>query len=329
MVSPEKLLQSITAGKFKPAYYFFGEEDYRIAEAIKFLARKYLSEAEFRTNFLRFDARKISTRDLISELCSLSLLGDKRVLVVANFQSYKPNEWKAILAALAQPDATRLVIMTSPSSVLVRGRGAFVKKVFFKGVSGAIETVEFNRQTPAEMAGQVKRRLRRADLEIDSDALRLLTEMLSGNRGGFQGEVDKLINYKQSGETVTVDDIKQICCGYEVFNIFDLADRIVERQTRLVLKMVDKLLSDGSSPVMIGILLQQHFMNLLLVQGGHNPMGNKAWLKSKFLQQAGRYDAARLEQIVCDIARCDADLRGGNLKPEPTLEMLVLGLMSG
>ena len=328
MASPEKFFKDITAGKFKPAYYFFGEEDYRIAEAVKFLAQKFLSEAELRTNFRRFDARKTAARDLISELASLSLLAEKRVLAVANFQSYKPTEWKAVLAALAQPDATRLVIMTSPSSVMARGRNAFVKKVFFKGVSGVLEAVEFNRLLPRDMAPQAARRLQRADLKIDGDALRLLTEMLAGNRGGFQGEVDKLINYKQAGETITVDDIKEVCCGYEVFNIFDLADRIVERQTKLVLKMVSKLLSDGNSPVRIGILLQQHFLNLYLVQGGRNPLGNRAWLANKFRQQAVRYDSSRLEQIICDIARCDADMRGGNLKPEATLEMLVLGLMS-
>ncbi len=328
MVSPGELLKNISAGKFKPAYYFFGEEDYRIAEAVKFLAQKFLSEAELRTNFRRFDARKTAARDLISELASLSLLGDKRVLAVANFQNYKPTEWKAVLAALAQPDATRLAVMTSPSSVMARGRGAFIKKVFFKGVSGAIETVEFNRLTPGQMAPQVAGRLQKADLKIDRDALSQLTEMLSGNRGGFQGEVDKLIDYKQAGETVTIDDIKQVCCGYEVFNVFDLADRIVERQTKLVLKMVDKLLSDGNSPIAIGVLLQQHFLSLYLVQGGRDPLGNRGWLANKFRQQASRFDSLRLEQIIGDIARCDADMRGGDLKPEATLQMLVLGLMN-
>lgn len=327
MSSPGELLKNVSAGRFKPAYYFFGAEDFRITEAIKFLASKFLPESERATNFRRLDGRKTSVADLIVELSSLSLLGDRRVVAVSNFQSYKPTEWKKVLVLMEGSDPTRLVVFSSPSSVLSRGRAAFVKKAFFKGVSKVAETVEFNRLTPREMAPKVRSRLGKADIKIDPKALQLLTEMLAGSHGGFQSEIDKLIDFKSSGETVTIDDIRKVCSGYEVFNIFDLADSIIAGQTKLVLKMINRLLADGNGPVTIGILLQQHFMSLFLVKGGRNPLGNRQWLANKFRGQAVQYTSERLEQIIRDIARCDANMRGGDLKPEAALEMMVLGLM--
>ena len=68
-------------------------------------------------------------------------------------------------------------------------------------------------------------------------------------------------------------------------------------------------------------------MSLYMVKGGRNPLGNRQWLANKFRGQAVQYTSERLEKIIRDIARCDADMRGGDLKPEAALEMLILGLM--
>ena len=84
MTTPRQLLQDISGGKFKAAYYFYGSEDYRISEAIKYIAHQFLPDMQLTVNYRKFDGRKIKTGDLLTELSTLPMLGEKQVFVVTD-----------------------------------------------------------------------------------------------------------------------------------------------------------------------------------------------------------------------------------------------------
>lgn len=321
MASPHKLFQDITAGKFKPAYYFFGAEDYRITEAEKFVARQFLPHLQLTTNYRRLDGKKIRTADLIAELSNFPMLGEKQVFVITDFQSYKPTEINRILALLNPPDPNRIVVFSSPSSKTPKK-----KSTFFTAVSAVTETVEFPRLTLQEATGQISTRLQKEGISIDPDALRHLTELVCGNKGALEAELAKLTNFKSKGESISLDDIKRVSAGYEVYNIFELADVVVAGQTPLVLKMIKSLLAEGTSPGTLTMLLGQHFVSLYLVKNGKRPLGRRDFLTYKFRQQAQKYDNYRLESIIITIAAADAQLRHQEFSPDMTLEMLAVEL---
>jgi len=179
-----------------------------------------------------------------------------------------------------------------------------------------------------ETSGMIARGLKKAEIEIEPEALELLTELIAGNKGGLDAEMAKLVNYKEAGETLTTDDVRSLTAGYEVYNVFELADYIVQGSVNRVLRMVRKLLANGNSPVGLGVILQNHFINLYLVKNGRPMMGGRNWpaLVQRFQRQAGRYSNAELERIIQDIAACDAGFRRSEMKPEMALEALVLGL---
>ena len=56
-MTPQKLFADISAGKFAPVYYFYGDEDYRIIEAEKYLASQFISSKLLLTNFRKLDAK--------------------------------------------------------------------------------------------------------------------------------------------------------------------------------------------------------------------------------------------------------------------------------
>lgn len=327
MITPKALAAEIGKGKFRTAYYFFGVEDYRIAEGIKYLTAAFLPEEQRRSNLRRLDCRRDSIDTILTELASLPLLGERQMLVIAQFQSLHTKQVEKVLALLEPPDPNRVVIFTSPSAVMARGRRAFTSRAFFKRVSKAAAVVEFDKMTMADARGSISRMLQAADRSIDAQALELLTVTTAGNRGGLEGEVRKLIDYTPEGGAITIDDIRKVCSGYEVFNVFELADQIVAGSTGRVVKMLDKLLADGQSPVGILSLLQNHFMSLYLVKGGRKLTGPRAWLTPRFAEQARRYSIGRLEDVICELAAADSDLRGGPLKPETTLQTVIVGLM--
>ena len=85
--TPKKLVDDVTGGKFRPAYYFYGPEEYRLLEAIKFVAHQFLPKKQLTTNFRRLDGRRTKCDDLIAELSVFPMLGERQVPKVSGYSS--------------------------------------------------------------------------------------------------------------------------------------------------------------------------------------------------------------------------------------------------
>ncbi|MBU0982790.1 MAG: DNA polymerase III subunit delta [candidate division Zixibacteria bacterium] len=318
---PQKLFSEVQAGKFKPVYYFSGSEDYRIVEAEKFVARQFLPDRQLTTNFRRFNARTTKCTDLLAELAVFPLLGDRQVFGVTSFQSYKPTEVDRVLKLIGQADPNRIIVLSSPSSKTPKKSSVFLKKV-----AAVAQWVEFNKLSPQEVRGAAARKFAQADIPIGQDALTLLVELVAGNRGALEVEVNKLLSYKDGEGEVGIEDVRRVCTGFQVYSVFELADFVVGGDRRGVLHQVKRLVADGNSPTGILYFLGQHFVSLYLVKNGRRLEPYRRWLEPRFRSQAARYPNDRLERMIESIALADADCRKGRLKPEMLLEQLVLEL---
>ncbi len=321
MANPKQLLQDITGGKFKPVYYFFGSEDYRISEAVKFVSHKFLPDEQFITNFRKIDGKKTKTGDILTELAMIPMLGEKQVFVITDFQSFRPKEIEKILKILKPVDPNRMVMFTSPSSKTPRKSSAFIKTMNKEAV-----VVEFNKLSVNETFVQIQGKLKRENINISGDAIKYLAELLAGNRGAIETEIAKLIDYIGKDGSIEIDDVKKLVNGFEVFTVFEMADFVVARNTTKVLQMLKSLIADGNNPVVLTSLLQQHFSSLYLVKNGKLPIGNRSFLVYKFKPQAATYSNQQLENIIIKIAEADANLRRTGMPAVMTLEVLAIGL---
>ena len=324
MTSPRKLFEDVSAGKFRPAYYFFGTEDYRKTEAVKYLVRQFLPDKQMLTNYRKIDGNRTSCADLLAELSSLPMLGERQAFAVSSIQSFSAKELKSILSLLDPPQPNRLVIMSSPSSKTPRRNASF-----FTTVTKAAEPVEFRRLNKRDVQSQIHRALSAEEISIEPPAAELLAELVAGNRGALVSETSKLVNYRQKGETVTIDDIRQLAAGYEVHDIFQVADVVIAGDTARVLRAIESLVATGTQPSNLISLMLQHFISLYLVKNGKKPLGKRGFLTAKFAEQATRYDNRRLEQIIIEIAEAEAELRRGRFKPAMALQILALTLTGG
>jgi len=323
LFTPKKLIDDVGRGQFKPAYYFYGLEDYRISEAIKFVAHQFLPEKQLMTNFRRLDGRRTKCTDLIAELSVFPMLGERQVFAVSDFQSYKPTEVDRVLKLIDSADSSRVVIFSSPSSKAPRKKSAFLKKL-----SAVTECVEFARLSSRQASSQIRTALSRAELDIESDAMELLVGLLDGNRGALVAEVNKLVDYKQPGETIDTADIEKIAAGYQTYSVFELADHVVAGDRGRVLGLIHRLLTEGSTPTGLLFFLGQHFITLYLVKAGKPLESSRRWLESRFRGQAQSYELDHLRRIIGLIAEVDANLRHKRMVPELALDQLVLQMMS-
>jgi len=196
----------------------------------------------------------------------------------------------------------------------------------FKRVSEIAEPIELRKLTVQETQGIITARLSKNKLTIAADALELLSGLVDGDRGGLESELNKLIDYKSESGSVTIEDIKKICAGYQLFNIFELGDIIIEGKAPKILRMVQALAGAGTSIDYLISLLQAHFISLYLVKNEKNPVGNRGFLISKFRQQAKAYSNQQLEGMIIELAVADTEIRHQRFPKELILETLTFKL---
>jgi len=321
VASPNQLRDDITKGKFKPVYYFYGSEDYRRSEAEKFVADHFLPDLQRSINYHKIDSKRTSASELAASLANLPMLGEKQVYVVGNFESYKSKELEQLLRYTKPHDPNRVIILSTSSAKTPKKTS-----LFFKTVSEIAEPIEFRKLTVQETQGIITARLSKNKLTIAADALELLSGLVDGDRGGLESELNKLIDYKSESGSVTIEDIKKICAGYQLFNIFELGDIIIEGKAPKILRMVQALAGAGTSIDYLISLLQAHFISLYLVKNEKNPVGNRGFLISKFRQQAKAYSNQQLEGMIIELAVADTEIRHQRFPKELILETLTFKL---
>lgn len=321
MASPRQIVEEITKGRFRPVYYFFGSEDYRRSEAEKFVADHFLPDLQRSINYHKIDSKRTSAAELAGSLANLPMLGEKQVYVVGNFESYKAKEMEQLLKYIKPPDSNRVIILSTPSAKTPKK-----SSTFFKTIAAIAETVEFAKMDARDVHSTIVARLAKYKLAIEADARELLIGLIDGDRGGLESELNKLTNYKSVGGSITVKDIKEVCAGYQVFNIFELGDIIVEKNAQKAFRMVQSLLGAGTNVGYLISLLQAHFISLYLVRNGKNPVGNRGFLIHKFRTQAASFSNQQLEDIIITLAEANMELRQQRFSEELVLETLTFKL---
>jgi len=321
-MSPSELLADVGKGKFRPAYYFHGSEDYRIIEAEKYLARQFLPDRQLMTNYRRIDGRRTSFAEISAELSAYPMLGERLVVSVSDIQKFGADEIERLGKLLLPPDPNRLVIFSTPSARAPRRDAAILKRI-----GNIAEPVEFKKLTLDETRNLISRNLAKANLTIEPKALQLFVEAVAGNRGAIENETEKLAAYKEPGSVVSVDDVRRTVAGYEVFVVYELANDIVHGDAVRALRQIRSLIADGNGPTGILFWISKHFIELYLVKNGKPLESKRRWLAWKYRDQTQMLDNRRLERIIVAAAEADSNMRLGKIPPNIILEMLAVRLV--
>ncbi len=320
-MTPKQLLADISTGKFASVYYFYGEEDFRMIEAEKYIAAQFISSKLHLTNYRRLDGKRTPCADLLAELSVFPMLGERQIFAVTDIQHYKPTELERILKMLSPEDKNRVVVLSTPSSKKPKKDAAILKKMNQIAV-----VVEFKQLTPKEMEEFVVARLRKAEFGIDKDALKLLIELLSGNRGAAESEIEKLINYKSGADKITVEDIRAVAGGYQTYAVWDIGEHVVSGNTKQALNLIRKMLSEGVQAATILSFLSRHLIDLYIVKNNKSLEPSRRWLAFRYREKSGVYSNVQLERMIVQSARTEGQMRRAKVKPERLLEMFILQL---
>ena len=317
VMTPAQLIQDVGAGRFKPVYYFYGEEDYRKAEAIKYILKNFIPQGQRLLNVVRVSVTTHKFEDVCGEIAAIPMLGERRCVFVDEIQRLTPTQQQKLYALLAMTPAGLMVVLSSPAAHTPDKKSALLREV-----GKAAEVVRFDRLTEGDTKSRIERFLESQGLTYDPKAMELLLLLVGGDFGGMTAEMEKLALSTEPGGRIGVAEVKALVSSHQEFTIFELIDLIAAKSVDRALYVFKDLLQQGEKPVGILRLLSGHLMNLAKLHGGKQVAGHPFFV-AKLKEQTRGFDRNRVKNAISEIARTERAIRRTALADTILLENMI------
>ncbi len=312
------MINELGKGKFRPVYYFYGPEEYRIKEAEKEMIRRFLPPALVKTNHTGMSAAKSKVEDILTELSIFPMLGENQAFTISDIQSLHQSHIEKIIGLLKPPDPHRIVIFTSPAD-----KQPGKKTKLFQYLTDNTTPVEFTKLSRPSAEKRLRGIFSKSNVIIDEEALQTLATLSGGDLGGIILEANKLVDFIGEGGKITGAEVAAVSSDYQGFKIYELTEYIARREIDRALSVIDFLVSAGESWSGIMFFVGEHFADLYLVKN-NKPLGSKQWLAGRLREQAALFDNEQYEKIIELISEADRDIRGGGGNERTVIEKLII-----
>lgn len=339
----QQLESSLKKSGPAPVYLVAGEEDALVDQALQAITARVLDSATS-TDFAQtsLDGRKSSAQEVEAAARTASLFGGRRLVILTDAQSFRPEEQKQLAGYLEAPvEMTTLVLVIRGAGLQTRDpkRSKAVNSI--KAYKKAVEKgrgvmVDCPRPKPRDLPRIAQRLLKDSGLSADSDGLYALVEAVGEDLGGLIQAVEKLSLYLGGVGQVTEREVAEVVADTRSQSIFALTDAAGEGAPDRALRVLGRMLRDGEPALAIIGHLARHFRNLALVQALdkrgdgkeeiHKSLGLHPFVVKKCLLQLRRFSEQSLERCLKLLADADLELKRGRLPQTLVLERLVMAL---
>ena len=254
-------------------------------------------------------------RDLLDETSYTPAVCKMRVYIVDEVHMLTMQAFNALLKTLEEPPAHVMFILATtevqkvPATILSR-----------------CQRFDFRRIPEERIADRIRFVASKEDIEITDEAASLIARLADG---AMRDALSLLDTCASLDSTVTEDVVKRIAGVTDREYLFDLADRISQRDITGALSIVSDLYSNSMDPVRLLPELIRHYRNLLMVRVGQVTLSDCSAAMQRRYEEVSR--EADVEEILdcLDVLSEASDRMSKALDREVVLELAVITLAGG
>ena len=302
-------------------YVVYGKEEYLVDQKVKELA----------PTSINYDLEFDSLKDVLFDASMMTLLGDKKYIVVNNpyFLSIAKEGDPVIDTTMLEDYLNNI----NPNTVLIfkyyKDKLMESKKIT-KLLKNKGVFYEFNKTNNLDI---IKDRL--DGFKIDKESINILLDRVGDNTGILINEIEKLKTYKYDLKEITKEDVLTIN-KYEEIDFFKFIDHIINKEKNLALNEYFSLLNQKEEPIKILIVIASKIRFMyqvkVLSEKGYtvNDIDNQLETKTYPVQLAGvaakKYSKEKLLNTLINIGELDENIKTGKVVPASALELFIINL---
>lgn len=310
--------------EIKQFYLLFGSEDY-LKRQYKDKLVEALVDPEDNMNLNYFEGSGINLQNVLEIGETLPFFTDNRVIVLENTGIFKkaPDDIEKRMEHF--PDSTHIIFVEK--EVDKRNR-------LYKWIGKAGYASEMNTPDEKMLLAWVKGLCKAEGKRIEEAAVFYFVEHMGTDMMLLKNELEKLFCYRLEKETITADDIREICISQATDKMFDILDAIGNQNQERALLLYHDLLALREPAMRILYMVTRHFhilmqISLLMGEGKDNKTiaslcGIPPFSVKKYAAQAGKYSYEILSGMVEKCQATDQGIKTGMIQDTVGVELLIV-----
>ena len=324
-------------------YLLHGEDDYRRGEWLAEMRRTVsLDEGMASLNTSVLDGRRVTPEELEATCGATPFLADKRLVIVEGLASRLEPPKDERRRKVRAPTSTEkrmldylAMVPASTDLVLAEDRDISALNAFAIAVAeagGRIVCLPLPKADSQELKQWLAERSRHHGAHLSPDAVEQLLAFVGNDLRLLDSELAKLAAFGE-GQTVTVDQVRQLVSYTRETVIFELTDALGHRDVRAALRKARELLDEGESSYAVLGMVGRHISSLLrardLLDRGvpaaafAGELGGHPYVAQKAREQARSFSLAALRRLHGNLVELDWKIKTGKMEPEAALDLFI------
>lgn len=323
-----ELERELRGGKIKSVYIIYGTEHHLVFSALRFVKDAIIGKdgSDFAVKTL--SGREARGGDVLTALKTVSMLGGRPLVIIREGESIPKATLEALTGYVERPvESSTLVVVAEKMD----GRTRFMQVAQKNGAVIECKPL-YQDKVPFWVNMEVKRQGR----QISEQSARFLADMVGNDLGQIAQAIEKIILYIGDKKLIDVPDIENAITETHQHVIFELTDAVGQRRLANALKLLQNIIENGESPIVILNMLARHFRILskakdIAGRAGEGEtakyLGVHPFFAKNYVSQAKNFSAGDLKKSFGVLHRCDRALKSSRLDKERILEKAVFAIV--
>jgi len=315
-------------------FFLTGEDRFSLKQDVNKIVSNYISNELKDFNYSNFTDENINPEYLSSELHSLPVMSDKRVVHLSNIDNALTDTQNLIKLFLKKNIDTTVLILS--------GKKPDKRKAFFKdlGKNKKILSFEYKKKNEKDTISWITNYFEKSNRTIDNEALKLLFFNLNGDMNNIASELDKIVLFTETSNSkiITSDIIQDVLGISKEYNIFTLLNSISQKKIENSYKIVSNLLKlkeNRIDPIAINLFISKCFVSAYKISS-YSYFNNKSiydsanilgftnmWRDKDTINCAQNYSLKEINNIMRYLLECDIKLKSSYQSKDNAVFVLI------
>lgn len=242
----------------RSGYFFFGDEDYLKAFALRQAREAIAPDPTFSFfNEIKLDAVDFEAQKLVDALMPMPMMAEKKLITLSgfNFGTMKPSELDELCDAfsLLEEYDYNVLILSIPADGLNAGYFPKSPSPTFKKLAERLTPVQFERCSTAKLAAWVQKHFAHNGVEASPAFCTLFPEYCGHSMYILANEIDKLSFYLLSHQKTVADEdtMRLVCTPALEYDAFAFTNAVAERRLEAALGILSEYRLRRMDPVIV------------------------------------------------------------------------------
>lgn len=255
----EQIEKDILSKDIQPIYLLTGAESFYIDILSEQFENKILDESEKDFNLLLIYGKDTSSEIILNFSKQYPIMSDYRIIIIKEAQDLDKRDWVNLESYFKNPNPQSILVICYKYNKFPVN---LIKIIDKKGI-----VFESQKVKDYKLTNWISDYTKSLNLDIDNDAINIISESLGNNLEKISNEISKLILNINQGERITSKHIEKYIGISRNYNVFELQTALGKRDIFKANQIINYFeYNQKDNPIVLIISnLYSYFLKLIIV----------------------------------------------------------------